>query len=82
MIKHAEISQDELRRSIDSGSITLGGYGPGKIYGTLACRSGKRMRRENRVFFADKAEALALGFRPCGNCMRNAYLDWKASASK
>ncbi len=48
-----------------------------KIYGKLNCKSGKRMKTQNRVFFQNKQEAIALGFRPCGHCMRLEYLDWK-----
>jgi methylphosphotriester-DNA--protein-cysteine methyltransferase len=36
------------------------------------------MKRANRVFFSNEAEAFALGFRPCGHCMRASYLSWKA----
>ena len=50
-----------------------------KIYGKLNCKSGKRMKTQNRVFFQNEQEAIALGFRPCGNCMRLEYLDWKMS---
>ncbi|HRJ31538.1 MAG TPA: Ada metal-binding domain-containing protein [Cyclobacteriaceae bacterium] len=42
-----------------------------KIYGTLKCFSGKRMKRTNRVFFESEEEALTLGFRPCKNCLLN-----------
>jgi methylphosphotriester-DNA--protein-cysteine methyltransferase len=28
------------------------------------------MKKENRVFFEDEAEAINHGFRPCGNCMK------------
>jgi len=48
-----------------------------KIYGKLNCKSGKRMKTQNRVFFQNEQEAIALGFRPCGHCMRLEYLDWK-----
>lgn len=47
------------------------------IYGKLNCKSGKRMKIQNRVFFQNEQEAIALGFRPCGHCMRLEYLDWK-----
>ncbi|HEY1202931.1 MAG TPA: Ada metal-binding domain-containing protein [Niastella sp.] len=55
----------------------MGGYSHGKIYGTLSCASGKRMKAENRVFFQNEAEAIAAGYRPCGHCMRKKYLEWK-----
>src|ERR1700746_3569759 len=54
---------------IRSGEIKLGGYQKGKIYGTLTCSAGKRMKAENRVFFGNEKEALSLGYRPCGQCM-------------
>lgn len=48
-----------------------------KIYGKLNCKSGKRMKNQNRVFFQNEQEAITLGFRPCGHCMRLEYLNWK-----
>jgi methylphosphotriester-DNA--protein-cysteine methyltransferase len=48
-----------------------------KIYGKLNCTSGKRMKAANRIFFKNEEEALQTGFRPCGNCMKQAYKDWK-----
>ncbi len=48
-----------------------------RIYGTLQCRSGKRMKRENRVFFATESEAIQNGYRPCGHCMKKNYQKWK-----
>ncbi len=41
-----------------------------KIYGKLSCKSGKRMKPENRVFFHSEDEAISLGFRACLHCMR------------
>lgn len=77
MIKHTEIEKEELRRLIFEGAITLGGYAGKKIFGTLDCASGKRMKRESRVFFADRAEAEANGYRPCNNCLNAEYKKWK-----
>ena len=31
------------------------------------------MKKENRVFFSAKEEAVEHGFRPCGHCMRTEY---------
>ncbi|TSJ40274.1 metal-binding protein [Mucilaginibacter corticis] len=62
-----------LQSMMIKGDITLGGYKRGKIYGTLSCGSGKRMKTENRVFFANEQEAVAAGYRPCGNCMPQQY---------
>lgn len=44
------------------------GYRPGKIFGTLDCRTGMRMKKENRVFFHTLEDAIAEGYRPCCNC--------------
>jgi len=83
MKKHIELGKDvaarqaAVRRLIRNGTIRLGGNTPAKIYGTLNCTSGKRMKAENRVFFQNEAEALAAGYRPCGHCMRKEYLKWK-----
>lgn len=66
-----------LRKQIRNQEICLGGNFRLKIYGTLNCGSGKRMKAENRVFFSSEEEAIANAFRPCGNCMKNAYKKWK-----
>ena len=78
MIKHSEIDQSALIALIKEGKLRLGGNAKLKIYGTLTCKSGKRMLRKNRVFFESEVEALAAGYRPCGHCMRKEYLVWKA----
>ncbi len=70
MIAHAEIEDAEVFRLIRSGRIRFGGYRRLKIYGRLGCWSGKRMRRENRVFFESEQEAIEAGYRPCGHCMK------------
>lgn len=77
MIEHIKISDEHLRSKIRTGEIGLGGNRKLKIYGLLRCKSGKRMKKSNRVFFNDEKEALLLGYRPCGNCMKNAYKNWK-----
>jgi len=70
MIQHSAISDNELRRLIKQGLICFGGNKKLKIYGTLQCSSGKRMKRENRIFFSTEDEALQNGFRSCGHCMK------------
>ncbi|TVR07796.1 MAG: metal-binding protein [Salinarimonadaceae bacterium] len=63
----------------------FGGNARARIYGRLDCpsalaaltRGGPYAR--HRVFFADEATAMAAGYRPCGNCMRDAHHLWKAS---
>ena len=76
MLLHAMLTDLETHRLITDGRITLGGNYHAKIYGLLSCRSGKRLKRSNRVFFADEAAALSAGFRPCGHCMKAAYARW------
>ncbi len=44
------------------------GNAPGKIFGTLDCESGKKMKKENRVFFHTLEEAVTEEYRPCKNC--------------
>lgn len=44
------------------------GYKVGKIFGTLDCKSGMRMKKENRVFFHSLEDAVLSGYRPCKNC--------------
>jgi len=77
MIKHSEISDSELRNKIRKKEIRLGGNSKLKIYGVLGCVSGKRMKRENRVFFSSKQEAEQNNYRPCGHCMKMEYNKWK-----
>jgi alkylated DNA repair dioxygenase AlkB len=66
-----------LQALIVKGEITMSGYKRGKIYGTLTCKAGKRMKPENRVFFKNETEALAAGYRPCANCLPDKYKKWK-----
>ncbi len=75
----AFIRSRRLKQLIDEGQISLGGNIKLKIYGTLQCKSGKRMKVQNRVFFKNEAEAVQAGYRPCGHCMREAYEFWKKS---
>jgi Metal binding domain of Ada len=77
MLHHAQIPQPELIQLLKSKTINFGGNLKLKIYGTLACHSGKRMNKSNRVFFATEVEAIESGFRPCGHCMTVEYMTWK-----
>jgi len=85
MIQHHALENPAFGRSrqlylrIRAGEITLGGNRLLKIYGTLNCASGKRMKLANRVFFKDETEAVQAGYRPCGHCMRIQYQAWKES---
>ncbi|HZY39176.1 MAG TPA: Ada metal-binding domain-containing protein [Mucilaginibacter sp.] len=84
MIRHTELGVRPFERSrrlkllLAAGSIIFAGNLKLKIYGKLNCVSGKRMRVENRVFFASEAEAVTQGFRPCGHCLKEAYRNWRA----
>jgi methylphosphotriester-DNA--protein-cysteine methyltransferase len=77
MIKHSEISNAELHHKIKQKEILFGGNIILKIYGTLHCSSGKRMKRENRIFFISEKEAIEKDYRPCGHCMKKEYKIWK-----
>ncbi|WP_461112390.1 Ada metal-binding domain-containing protein [Spirosoma jeollabukense] len=83
MIRHLDLgptSFGQLRTLVTlvkRESITLGGHRPGKIYGRLNCRTGRRMKPANRVFFRDETEAVAQGYRPCAVCMPKAYKVWR-----
>ncbi len=76
MVHHLEIDKADLFHQIKHGQIKWGGNKKLKIYGTLHCKSGKRMKRENRVFFASEQEAMNHGYRPCGHCTRSKYRIW------
>ena len=82
MINHSDLSIEEVSRLIKNGEIRLGGNRQLTIYGTLHCKAGKRMKKENRVFFESEKEALLAGFRPCGQCMREKYSIWKMKRVK
>jgi methylphosphotriester-DNA--protein-cysteine methyltransferase len=77
MIKHIDVSDLDVRKLIKHKQIMLGGNCKLKIYGLLSCTSGKRMKRENRVFLTGLNEAIDKGYRPCGNCLRTEYKEWK-----
>ena len=76
MISHKHIGDQTLLHLIRRGEIRLAGNRKLKIFGTLRCKSGQTMKRDNRVFFDSPEDALANGFRPCGLCMRTEYLNW------
>jgi methylphosphotriester-DNA--protein-cysteine methyltransferase len=85
MIHHPDLGNIAFTRSrklkllIDQKQVQFGGNVKLKIYGTLSCGSGKRMKPQNRVFFASADEAVSMGYRPCGHCMKKAYKKWKAA---
>ncbi|EKU60720.1 metal-binding domain of Ada protein [Acinetobacter sp. WC-323] len=73
MWRHLELTQTELHQKLKQQQIVFAGNAQLKIYGRLTCASGKRMLKNNRVFFLNEDEAIAQGYRPCGHCMRQAY---------
>ncbi len=73
MIDHTTIGTGfaatrKLKALIDKGDIQLAGNKRLRIYGALDCYSGKRMKKENRVFFVSEKEAIEQGYRCCRNC--------------
>jgi methylphosphotriester-DNA--protein-cysteine methyltransferase len=61
---------------------TLGGHRRTKVYGTLDCAGALRWIAKghyvrHRVFFADRATAVAAGYRPCARCLPDEYAAWK-----
>ena len=77
MLRHSDTDDGDIIRLLLGGQIVWAGNSRLKIYGTLRCKAGKRMMRENRVFFATEAEARAAAYRPCGQCCRTAYKLWR-----
>ncbi len=66
---------------------TLGGHRKDKIYGTLTCAGAARWIAKGhyvkqRVFFADEQTAIAAGYRPCFECLREKYKKWKTKNPK
>jgi hypothetical protein len=62
---------------------TFGGHKKDKIYGTLDCAGAKMWIEKGhyvkqRVFFADEQTAIAARYRPCYECLREKYKEWKA----
>ncbi len=88
MITHTELGDTTFKRMrnlqalILKGEVQLAGNSKLKIYGTLSCSSGKRMKTDNRVFFTSEAEAKQMDYRPCGHCMREKYLGWKSTTKR
>lgn len=81
MIHHVSIVRSELKKLILSNEIKFAGNAKLKIYGSLSCASGKRMKKQNRVFFSNEQEAKENGYRPCGHCLREKYLLWNEQGS-
>ena len=85
MITHVELGTTkftrlrQLKTLINQGAIKLGGNANLKIYGTLDCKLGKRLKTKNRIFCMNEVAASEKGYRPCGHCMRVKYKLWKAN---
>jgi methylphosphotriester-DNA--protein-cysteine methyltransferase len=77
MIKHNDTNTATLKKLFHQRSITLAGNRKLKIYGTMTCSSGKRMKKMNRVFFSTETDALTNGYRPCAHCLKAFYNSWK-----
>lgn len=64
-----------LYKTLENGQTVLSdipgkyaGHKGYKIFGRLDCKSGMRMKKENRVFFHTLEDAVLHGYRPCRNC--------------
>jgi methylphosphotriester-DNA--protein-cysteine methyltransferase len=77
MINHTTIDRENLLKKIKDQRIRYAGNARLKIFGRLNCKSGKRMKKQHRVFFETETEAISFGFRPCGHCMPGEYKKWK-----
>jgi methylphosphotriester-DNA--protein-cysteine methyltransferase len=65
----------------------FGGHRKTRIYGRLDCRAAlaaiaRGCYLRQRVFFADEADAIAAGYRPCAVCMPAAYARWKITSRR
>lgn len=76
MVRHSDLGDRELRTLIRKRELTFAGNSKLRIYGKLSCSTGKRLKRENRVFFSSEKEAIFHGYRPCGHCMKEGYKRW------
>ncbi len=64
MTKHIELSSKLLYHKIRHKEFIYAGNAKLKIYGTLYCASGKRMKKESRVFFTTEQETILLCYSP------------------
>lgn len=81
------LTDENGKQQMSKEKGTLGGYQGLSIYGRLDCRSALRHLAlghyaQSRVFFADEETAVSAGYRPCGICMREKYLEWKKNNAK
>jgi len=66
---------------------TLGGHHGTRIFGRLDCPSALRAIARGgyvrqRVFFLNRAQARAAGYRPCAVCLPKEYAAWKATGRR
>ena len=66
MKEYTLLKAGEFLRSPIPGEYA--GWAPGKIFGRLDCKSGMRIKKENRVFFHTLEDAVLEGYRPCKKC--------------
>jgi len=69
--KYKILKNDKIVESGVPGKYA--GWKKGKIFGRLDCKSGMRMKKENRVFFLTYQNAIDQGYRPCKKCKPNRY---------
>lgn len=81
MVLHTTLGDREIWCHLKSRSLVLAGNRKLKIYGHLNCCAGKRMKKENRIFFTNTDEPKQFGYRPCHHCMPGEYKKWKAYAA-
>ena len=71
------------RETLSEEPGTFGGHRRSRISGRLDCPGALRWIAKghyvkHRVFFADEETAVAAGYRPCANCLPEAYRAWKS----
>lgn len=81
VLSHSDLTPQQLFHLLRKQHVRLSGNRRLKIYGLLNCPAGRRMKRENRVFFQHEAHALQAGYRPCSICLPQAYTTWKNARS-
>lgn len=82
MVKQSTLNHVALCRKIVQGTFKFAGNSKLQIFGVFDCKSGKRMKLENRVFFESREDAITAGYRPCGHCMKLEYKKWIYSAAQ
>jgi methylphosphotriester-DNA--protein-cysteine methyltransferase len=66
---------------------TLGGHRRTKVFGRLDCPAALRAIERGgyvrqRVFFLNRTQARAAGYRPCAVCLPKEYAAWKSTGKK